>query len=271
VTDYIQISWTDWAVRMIPVYTFVQPLVVVLAVYVLFGPFRTRKTPIPSELKPLPSVKLPDGPIRVFSWINIKVFSVIIGTCILWATDTWSSIPTAVTGITAVLILYAPYIGAIDFQKIGIIRWPLLLFIIGVLALGNALGSNSQMRSISGDALGWWIGLTNILFFRYYFVVLLMLPINWILGGVAGSALITPLLLANATKLQLDPTLLALCVIMGSVLVCMPYQSVAYMVAYSYHKATMRQYIYTLTCITFLNLIVIVPLTIGWWFVIGVA
>jgi len=58
---------------------------------------------------------------------------------------------------------------------------------------------------------------------------------------------------------------------MGSVLVCLPYQSVAYMVAYSYHKATMFQYIYTLTTITILNLIFTVPLTIGWWFVIGVA
>mgnify|MGYP007114658409 CR=1 FL=1 len=154
--------------------------------------------------------------------------------CIIWATDTWNSIPTAVTGIGAVLVLYAPYIGAIDFHKvtrftllpsilltpefsikIGTIRWPLLLFMIGVLALGtcslvpflaliyfpfsllaffffffffffcegNALGANSQMQSISGDALGWWIGLTDVLFLRYYLVVLLMLPINWVLGG----------------------------------------------------------------------------------------
>jgi len=38
--------------------------------------------------------------------------------CILWATDTWNSIPTAVTGLGAVLVLYAPYIGAIDFHKV---------------------------------------------------------------------------------------------------------------------------------------------------------
>lgn len=53
---------------------------------------------------------------------------------------------------------------------------------------------------------------------------------------------------------------------MGASIVFVPYQSVPFLIAFSFKKASLLNFILMMTIISLLNLIVVVPLTIGWWF-----
>jgi uncharacterized protein (DUF2062 family) len=62
--------------------------------------------------------------------------------------------------------------------------------------------------------------------------------------------------------------LVALSVAMGASLVFIPYQGVPYLIAYSFKQVELKWFIATMSIISILNLIIVVPLNIGWWFLL---
>jgi hypothetical protein len=267
VTASVDILWGQWAARMVLIYFFVEMGIVIAVTYLMYGPLRVRlsnislDTPKASpEKKPPPAVTSKE----------VRVACILVLAFILWATDSLHKILPVQVGIGAVLLLYFPGWGPVHFRKIGNIKFPLLIFVIAVLALGKGINDDAELRDYLSKALKWWVERVDVEGVRYYLIVLIIVPFNFIMDSAAACAVVTPLFRDIADQLHLSQEMVALSVVMGAGIVFVPYQSVPFLIAFSFKKATLLQFIAMMTIISLLNLVIVVPLTIGWWFLIDV-
>ncbi len=106
-----------------------------------------------------PSVLQTEEPVITY---REKKLTCIIGVAvILWAMEDVTGLDSATVGLVAVLIAYMPKWGVIDFIEIKKLNYPVLIFIISVLALGQGLsldptisGTPSEVEGQPSDDVG---------------------------------------------------------------------------------------------------------------------
>ena len=89
--------------------------------------------------------------------------------------------------------------------------------------------------------------------------------------GLDGSiaAVLGPILLDYAAQMGLPPLPAALSIAIGSSLVFFPYQSAPFVLAYSFRYVRMGQFILLMTLMSVLTLLILVPLNLLYWRLIG--
>jgi len=277
VSTITNIGWGTWAGRMALVYIISQPIIVVTVCY-LFVIFKTRccctaQISPPYELlinqpEQIPLAPTAKPPQAEATWKEVKIGVILIIAVIFWATDDLHGIPPVQIGLGAALLCYFPGWGPVGFRKIGTMKFPLIIFVIAVLALGKSINCNSELRGYISDGLKWWVELTTIPALRYFMIALITIPFNFIMDSAAATAVVTPIFLDITKSLGLSDELVALSVAMGASIVFLPYQGVPYLIAYGFKQVKLAHFVFVMCAISILNIIIVIPLNITYWFLI---
>lgn len=157
-TSGASVTWATWAARLMLTYFLGQAILVFVVVFLLYG--RKRGTPvagqyasindggteIPQPLAGSSVTVLPIGePGEFFLEGRARQYQallLLLAACAMWASDAAHSVTPAQVGLLVVLFLYMPYFGAVKFDSIRKVNFPVLFFIAAVLALGVAVSED---------------------------------------------------------------------------------------------------------------------------------
>jgi sodium-dependent dicarboxylate transporter 2/3/5 len=129
----------------------------------------------------------------------------------LWLTESWHGLPTTITALTGVLVLF--FTGIIRQEDLNRINWNALLTFGGGLAIG-ALLVNTGVSDWIALRLAGLAALPPLIV--VFIVAGLTLGVGAFISNTACAAMLVPLAIPLARILQLDPRLLVVVVAIGS-------------------------------------------------------
>ena len=255
----ISIFWGQWAGYMFPVIGLCRTLLVYLLIRVLL--------PVPSGPVNLPG-DLPEEP-KPFSKAEKKTIAILILGVVLWSTDAVHGIHPAHIGLGLVLLSFLPGVGPLHPDRLRKINFPLLIYVAAAFAMGYAI-EQAELSTVLASRLTQWLDLSGISpTFRIGALTYLLLPFDFLADTAAIAAVLGPILLDYAAQMGLPPLPAALSIAIGSSLVFFPYQSAPFVLAYSFRYVRMGQFILLMTLMSVLTLLILVPLNLLYWRLIG--
>ena len=96
-----------------------------------------------------------------------------------------------------------------------------------------------------------------------------MLPFNFMGDTAAIAAIFTPILLDIGVNLGVAPLPVALTVAVAASAICIPYQAAPFVMAYSFRYVGMGQFIRLMTLIAIATVLLLLPLNLLYWRLIG--
>jgi anion transporter len=255
----ISIYWGEWAGYMLPVIGICRTLFAYLLIRVLL-PVKSGPVKLPTDL--------PDGP-KAFTIEEKKTIGILILGVVLWSSDALHGIHPAYIGLGLVLLAFLPGVGPLHPDRLRKINFPLLIYVAAAFAMGYAI-EHAQLSTILASRLTEWLDLSGISPpFRVGALTYLLLPFNFLADTAAIAAVMGPILLDYAAQMGLPPLPAALSIAIGSSLVFFPYQSAPFVLAYSFRYVRMGQFILMMTLMSVLTLLILVPLNLLYWRLIG--
>ena len=135
--------------------------------------------------------------------------------------------------------------------------------------MGYAI-EQAELSTVLASRLTQWLDLSGISpTFRIGALTYLLLPFDFLADTAAIAAVLGPILLDYAAQMGLPPLPAALSIAIGSSLVFFPYQSAPFVLAYSFRYVRMGQFILLMTLMSVLTLLILVPLNLLYWRLIG--
>lgn len=233
-------------------------LTVAADVYVLSSPSRQKKRDGAGRW-PGTAAERAEG--RTQMYITLFVMMVACG---FWCTDSVHHIDMVVIGLAAVVCLYMPVVGAVRWERIRDLNYPLMFYVACVVAFGQAISESPFFTNDLTDFLT--SGLTKMTTFqKYYSIALLCFPVALLNLAMPTAGFLLPILLGRVADLGLEIPLVGLSVGMGCSFLLFPYQSTPLMVAYSYNQAPLRYFIMYTLSILLVSMTIFAPSTILWW------
>lgn len=252
------IGWGEWIYLMFPTMGLLR-LVLTTFFILLFFRLEPEKS-IPVPLFPaLPALTAPEK--RALGFLGLAIA--------LWATDFLHQIHPTYVGLGIVVLYFLPSIGVFSFEKIREVNFPILFYIAAFLAIGAAFQVSGFNAVVSAYLLplldigqrGWFIG--------YYMIILLTLPFTALMDTAAVAGVLTPLILLIAQEAGLPPVAAALTEALGTALVFLPYQAAPFMIAYGFGHLNMGWLLKVMVAVSVTTLLVLAPLTLLYWRLIG--
>ena len=202
----VEMAFSDWFAYGLPVVILMVPII---WLYLLFA-FRVRLTGLATtfshdiykqELNKLGGMKRPQK-------IILALFLIIV---ILWLTEQWHHLPTAIVALAGAFILF--FSNIIQETDLRQINWNALLTFGGGLAMGTML--------VTAGVSDWVaLQLTGLISFPPLLVILLVAGLTLLAGAfisnTACAAMLIPLAIPLARILQIDPRLLVSVVAIAS-------------------------------------------------------
>ncbi|RMF94432.1 MAG: hypothetical protein D6736_00065, partial [Nitrospinota bacterium] len=252
------ISWGAWLLFMLPTIGILRLLVSTVVILFLFRPTGSTSLP-PLTFPALPPMTTAEK--RVIAYLSLAI--------LLWATDFLHQIHPTYVGLGIVLLYFLPVFGVFSFEKLRGLNFPLLFYIAAFFAMGRALqesGFNTiiatrVLQIVDMSRAGW--------FGSYYLLILLTLPFSALMDTAAVAGVLTPLVLDIAQKAGLSPLGAALAEAIGTSLIFLPYQAAPFMIAYGFGHIRMHQLVRAMVTISLLTLLLLAPLTLGYWHWLG--
>jgi sodium-dependent dicarboxylate transporter 2/3/5 len=201
-----EMAFIDWFAYGLPVVILMVPII---WLYLLFA-FRVRLRGLETtfsrdiyehELNKLGSIKRPQKTILI-------LFLIIV---ILWLTEQWHHLPTAIVALTGVFSLF--FAGIVQETDLRQINWNALITFGGGLAIGTMLVTTGVSDWVA-------LQLTGLTTFSPLLVILLVAGLTLLAGAfisnTACAAMLIPLAIPLARILHIDPRLLVAVVAIAS-------------------------------------------------------
>ena len=251
----LEITFFDWILYAMPAAILTVPVAVGM-VYLIF--------------RPDPKYKLPRFEESLGAWTALEKRTLLIigGTFVLWLTKGIHGLDYSVTGMlgVAALVLF----GVLKWDDIHEnLEWGTALFIFGGgIALGLAMDSSGAAAYFANlffplvQGGGWLLMFVGVAIFGAL--------VTNAMANVAAAAMILPIVIPMAELEGVDPTIMALCLGMGTsfamllVIGCPP-NAIAY--SYRYFKATDLTKAGILTMPVLIAVLVLVAAV--WWNILG--
>jgi Na+/H+ antiporter NhaD/arsenite permease-like protein len=271
-TRKIPVYWGQWAFLMFPV---LGVLRVGCGYFIIRWLFRMRPHPplLQKEdaCSPLP---LPRGEgggqgVGEVTSPERKVLGILLLGILLWATDALHGVHPVYVGLLLVVLCYLPGWGPIAPDRLRTLNFPLLIYIAALFTLGRAL----EITGVTSRMAGFMTGIVDLsgsgALTKLGAIPWMVAPFDFLMDTAAVAGMLTPVLLDFGASLGLGPVPTALSVALGTGLVFIPYQSAPFVVAYSYRQVRMSQFILAMTLISLLTLLLLLPLHLLFWRLIG--
>jgi len=204
---------------------------------------------------------------------DILVTVIVILTVLLWATESWNTIQTIYVGLMSVLALHFPYMGPCYIADRNA-NMRLSIFVIAIMALSASFSQpeTADVQSVLNTYISKFIGLGSNKFERYYLTYLFSTVLVWIVSTGPAAGIIVPQLIKIAQtnpEFGLDPFLIGLCPLIGGCSLIYPSQSSPTNIAFQLGRVDKGDFVKILVCNTVFTFVLLAPLTIGYWLVLG--
>jgi len=252
----IEITYTQWLVAVFPVVGLVSLVIVPPLVWLMF---RDRQTK--SDGAEAPARLSPQG--RNLAWILVVVLA-------LWMSDFWHGIPAGWIAVGAAIACMLPGLGSITpatlFEKVNLGPWIYTAGIIGIGAVISATG----LGTLIGDALFSAVALEPGAHARNFAAITGIGMGLGLLATIPGQpGIVGPLLqdMALGTGWPLTTVVLAQVPAWSTAL--LPYQYPPMIVAIAVAQLRLRYVLTMLLAMTIIAWLIIVPLQISWFRLLG--
>ena len=198
-----------------------------------------------------------------------KVIGILLAGILLWATDMVHSIQPVYVALALTLICYLPGWGPLPVDRLRQVNFPLLIYIAAVFAVGYALEDTGFSARLSGLLISGFniAGASDLV--KLYAIPWLVVPFNFLMDTAAVGGMLTGPLIDFGTGIGLAPIPTGLSVAIGTGLVFIPYQGAPFVIAYSFRYVRMGQFILLMTLISLTTLLILLPLNLIYWRLIG--
>jgi anion transporter len=255
------IYWGQWAACLLPV-------IGLLRVAMIYGLVRVL-LPLPGGPVRLGGPSPADEVPETVSPPEKKVLAILSAGVLLWSTDALHGIHPAFVGLTLVLVCYLPGWGPLSPAHLRKVNFPILIYIAAAFAVGHALEATGFSARASGllsglvsrAATGPATGLAAL--------TLTILPFNFLGDTAAVAAIFTPIVLDIGAGLGLGTLPVALSAAIAASAICVPYQAAPFVLAYSFRYVGMGQFIRLMTLIAIGTLVLLLPLNLLYWQILG--
>ena len=254
------IYWSQWLALMFPIIGALRVALCFALIWILFG----RKI-APEALAPSPAGNFK---INLEPRQRLTLAILLLG-MIFWATDLFHHIPPVYIGLALVLFCTLPPYGPLPFDRVRQINFPFLFYIAALFSLGSALeiaGFNAyfiEVITLLVD-IGQYGTSGKLLAITFATV-----PLNFLMDVAAVAGVLTPAMVEWGQTFQLEAFPIAMSVALATSQVFLPYQSAPFMVAYSYRRLGMGQLVLAMFLISLLSLLLLCPLNILYWHLLG--
>ncbi len=257
----IPIFWGEWALYLFPVIGLLRTGCCYLLIRLLL--------PVPpAPVRSTNPTDAPEVPLAITP-AEKKTGGILLLGILLWATDALHGLHPATVGLGLVLLCYLPGWGPLSPDRLKGVNFPILIYIAAVFAMGYALEETGFNTRLAGVLTGWLdLSEANPLF-KLGAITCLTVPFDFLADTAAIAGVLTPLLLDFSAGIGLQPLPTALSVAIGTSLVCIPYQSAPWVLAYSFRYVRMGQLILIMTLVSILTLLLLLPLNLLYWRLIG--
>lgn len=258
-THNITLYWSQWAYYLFPVIGLLRVGTIYLLIRMIFRP---TQEPNLSHLPPLADIP------KQLTPNEKKVLGILIAGILLWATDVIHGIHPVFIGLGIVLFIYLPTWGALSFDTLKKVNFPLLIYIAATFTIGYALehtGLNNRLTALVTPVLQ---NITSPMALMAC-ITYLAIPFDFLMDTAVVAGILTPLVVDLATALNLPPLPLALSLGIGTGIVSIPYQGAPFVVAYSFRQVSMGQFILIMMLVSLITLTLLVPLNLLYWHLIG--
>ncbi len=271
----IPLYWSQWAFCLFPVIGLLRVGCCYLLIRWLF--------PIDRPLLPPGPLPLPmgegggdkglspgkgEGEVRLTS-AEKKVVGILLLGVLLWATDALHGIHPAFVGLILVLLCYLPGWGPLKPERLRQVNFPLLIYMAALFTLGRALEVTGVTARLAGVMTRWGELSSGGALTKLGAITWMVVPFDFLMDTAAVAAMLTPVLLDFGVGLGLGAVPVALSVAVGTGVMFIPYQSAPFVVAYSFRYVRMGQFILMMTLISLITLLLLLPLNLLYWRLIG--
>lgn len=128
---------------------------------------------------------------------------------ILWFTETWHGISTALVALFGALLMTMPRVGVVKFSAaIKTVPWSLLLFMAATLGMGVALIQTQAMEWVSGHVFNHLDKNSAYLSVTFIVIIILISLLShlFIQSRSARSAVLIPIMIASASEFGISPS-----------------------------------------------------------------
>jgi len=202
-----------------------------------------------------------------------KCLIILAITVVLWMTESFHKLPTAVPAILATVFMGLPGIGIVGWEKLKEIEWGTIIMIGASLSMASALNNTGAADFLAGELLslpGLQTGLSTPLLL-VFLLILLTHFYHLVVTNISTVVLtLTPIMLQIALKLGLNPLLVAITIniatLFGFLLIVQTLPSV---VTYTTGVYTSIDMLRAGFCLTIASLVVMIITAQLWWPFIG--
>ncbi len=254
----IAVYWGTWALLMFPVIGLLRVACAYLLIRLVFP---MPQTPVPTSATP----ERPDA----LTTAEKKMACLLILGILLWASDAVHGIHPAYIGLLLVLICTLPGWGPLRPEHLRAANFPMLIYIAALFSLGYALETTGLNTHLTAIATGWLQLLEGRTILKLAAITGLVVPFDFLMDTAAVAGILTHPLLDFAEGTGLAPLPVALSVATAAGAVFIPYQAAPLLVAYGFGYVRLGQFITVLTLISLTTLIVLLPLNLLYWTLIG--
>ncbi|MCO1604525.1 SLC13 family permease [Desulfosporosinus nitroreducens] len=202
-----------------------------------------------------------------------KCLIILAVTVVLWMTESFHKLPTAVPAILATVFMGLPGIGIVGWDKLKEIEWGTIIMIGASLSMASALNNSGAADFLAGELLsfqGLQTGLSTPLLL-VFLLILLTHFYHLVVTNISTVVLtLTPIMLQIALKLGVNPLLVAITIniatLFGFLLIVQTLPSV---VTYTTGVYTSMDMLRAGFWLTIASLVVMIITAQVWWPFIG--
>ena len=201
---------------------------------------------------------------------QLRLGVILLAALALWMTDSLHGISPAWVGLGAACLLLMPRIGLVDSKRFAAgMDFTLLLFLAGILGLGQIVASTGLGSLLAADLENWlplapgqdFLNFVSLSLMSFFAALVTTLP------GV--PAVMTPMAadLASQSGLPLETVLMTQ--VIGFSTILFPYQSGPLLVGMQLAKESVSHLLRITLPLALLTLLVLLPLDYFWWQLLG--
>ncbi|MBI2184356.1 MAG: anion permease [Thaumarchaeota archaeon] len=256
------ITWSEWLIRFLPTHGLLTLLGVIAVTIMAFKPEVTLQQ---TETKDKSS------PSKPFTNIEKRMLIYLAASLILWSTDFVHGVNAAWIGLLVAVLVTLPKIGIFRFEEMASkVNFPSLFYIAGAIGLGGVLQSSGFASWAAGSIFNLF-DIAHMEPFTKAYALSLVTTVTQLFSssGITAVAIVTPMIIAEASRSNLEPISHLLIQIPAVNTAFLPYEAIPMVIAYGYNMFTTSQAIRMMLLLSVITLVVVIPSTVAYWMFTG--
>ncbi|AEG59094.1 SLC13 family permease [Desulforamulus ruminis] len=252
------ITWSKWAWMNWPMLG-----VLVIIYFWCNWILKTKNIEVPGGIEEVKMQKDALGKMSFTEWVVLVAFSMAI---LLWATDEFHKLGSAIVTLGVVMLLFIPGLTNLCWKKVqSNTIWGTWLLLCGSLSLVDAFGSTGVDKWLASHLVGiapaWgWIGVT-----LFVCIVVQILRLG-IVSNVAAVTLLAPIVAAMAPMLHLNTVAFTMAVLnVDSFAFVLPISVTACLIAYGTEEFSFAEFVKVGAPLTLMVILYTVFIMLPWY------